>query len=361
MNDGIYNVGVYGDVNSATWAQLGVVSFESLVWEERYLETGEMQLVVPITPANVELFQLGRAVGIGKSSTLMYIHTIQYKNDKMWIYGYEAKQLLAKIAIVLLQQAATDDGQVTPATRIVYVWQGMSNWAEMTAAPQWLNPVTLSLFPVDSAWRYQAVDGAISKSDIVDFLDLFARYCVETGYGLKLNLLSTGKLGISLYNGIDRSSQVVFSPVLGNMDNAEYTISDEPYYNAVIALSTTTAGSLYQATDADVPAGEMERAYLLDERESFPYTDDMADGISLLEWTRQLRTKAHMSRIARHRTAKIKYGAVSATGFGTEYFLGDIVQVVIPAYNVSVQQRIEAVKYTAEYGKFTTEITLDNV
>lgn len=363
----IRNIAVYADANATAYQPIAVITFESLVWEERYLETGEMQLVVPETDENVALFQLGRAVGIGASDTLMYIHTIKYTDKKIWVYGYEIKELLGKMAV--LPESEIPTGVMTVADRILYVFDELINrpWLWLHTPVDANIPTLWVTDGTASDTEPKSIDSSTPQDDAFDYLELMTRFCKagssETKcYGLKLIYLASGKLQIKVYNGTDRSGAVVFSPALGNMGDVEYTVSDEGYYNAVYALSRGLNEQLSWTVSRSIPSGETERGYVLDLRDEYPLTEDMTNTAGgATEWSRELLNKAKMSRVARHRTKKVKYSTVSSEGYGTDYILGDIVKVVVPRYNIDMEQRIEAVTFTAEYGKTTTQITLDNV
>lgn len=315
---------------------LEVLPYVSIVWEESWQGIGTAQLVFTRTDYVLDAVRVGRWAGITNrtiNQRLMYIHSVQVTETEVWAYGYEAKALLQKCALLPLSEAGT----VNVATVIESVLT---------------NNVPYSWF--DQIHTENTGTANLDGMEYASVAD-FVAGCAEMksfGWAVWYNA-TTSKLDFEIQSGSDKSGTVIFATVLGNTRNTKYTKSDKSYCNTVIALGSD---GIYESAQESPLIGETYSA-LLDLRAEYP----REQGVTEAAYREALQSRAYMSLIARHTTEKVDIGDIDTSQFGTDYDLGDIIAVDIPDLHMTTQRRVMAVKYTIEGGIVKTELTLKEV
>lgn len=310
-----------------------VLPYQSIVWEEGWQTAGAMQAVFTKTQYVLDAVRVGRWMGILASRTLMYIHSIQLTDTEVWAYGYEAKALFDKCAMLPLAPAGevyVDEAMDAVITaNVPYSWLG-------SGAFGYLGTANLDGLKYSSVGEF--VTGCVKLKD--------------KGWYLSYNK-TTGNLAAYGRGGADKTATVRFATVLGNASAIKFTKSDKSYCNKVIALGSD--GITETAQESPI-IGETYSA-LLDLREEYP----REQGVTEADYRAALQTRAYMSLIARHTTEKVDIGDIDTSQFGTDYGLGDIVSVDIPDAYMTTTRQVTAVKYTIEGGIVKTELTLKEV
>lgn len=311
-----------------------VLPYESIVWEEGWQTAGVMQAVFTKTQYVLDAVRVGRWMGILASRTLMYIHSIQLTDTEVWAYGYEAKALFDKCAMLPLAPAgevSMDDAIDAAITaNVPYSWLGNDGTFGFLG--------TANLDGLEYASVGEFVTGCMKLKG--------------KGWHLAYNDV-TNKLIPFVRSGADKTATVRFATVLGNASAIKFTKSVKSYCNKVIALGSD--GITETAQESPI-IGETYSA-LLDLREEYP----REQGVTEADYRAALQTRAYMSLIARHTTEKVDIGDIDTSQFGTDYGLGDIVSVDIPDAYMTTTRQVTAVKYTIEGGIVKTELTLKEV
>lgn len=315
---------------------LEVLPYVSIVWEESWQGIGTAQLVFTRTDYVLDAVRVGRWAGITNrtiNQRLMYIHSVQVTETEVWAYGYEAKALLQKCALLPLSEAGT----VNVATVIESVLTNNVPYS-------WFDQI--STVDIGTA----NLDG-MEYTSVADFIAESAKL-KSAGWSVYYNG-TTSKCDFSLNIGADKTNEIVFATVLGNTRNTKYTKSDKSYCNTVIALGSD---GIYESAQESPLIGETYSA-LLDLRDEYP----REQGVTEAAYREALQSRAYMSLIARHTTEKVDIGDIDTSQFITDYDLGDIIAVDIPDLHMTTQRRVMAVKYTIEGGIVKTELTLKEV
>ncbi len=313
--------------------------FESVVWQEKFVDAGTVQAVFAKTDEALNLLKVGKFCTLtpARGANLAYIHSIKVSDDKITVYGSEAKALWKRKGKINL----APEGTVDLKTKIEAALTGaMFTFADADVIVPALGTANLDALEYESVYEY--VCGVLASA--------------SAGWAAELSEQS-GLVRITVRKGVDKSDSVQFASIFGNAADYTYTADNSGYANAVTAVGLDGAAivteTVYRANDG---TGETYSAYL-DLRTEFPREQDVA----LADYKAALRERAQMSLIARHAREKLEIGDVEAEGFGTDYVLGDIVAVYIHDLGLNVNCRVASSTRVLEDGLDTTTISLEQV
>ena len=305
-----------------------IVPCKSVVWEERYLDAGKMQAVFAKTDAIMDAVRVGKFALIDGTLRLMYIYGIKLTETELWAYGYEAKALLQKNAMM---NNGTNDGEVDIATKLA---DAMTLYGQLSYITTWIFPTgTLGTANLDG----------LEYNSVYDYI----RKCLSlNGHGWNAAYMqSSGTAMLTADTGIDQSDYYLFASELGNVSGLSYVLDNQSYYSRVYAVGEDNGSTVYVYEDENNPEHEVYSVYL-DCRDDFPRPDDMTRA----DYEDALRTRARMSLIARHAKETLTVKNIDTSGYGSLYFLGDIVTVAVPDYDVKQKMRIVCARRTIEGG-----------
>lgn len=325
---------------------LDVLPHKSIVWEEKWQDSGSFQAVFTRTPYVLDAVKAGNFVYLSGRQTAMYIHTVKITATEVWAYGYEAKQLLDKQALLPIENYNT-------AVNVKIL----------------INTIILFyiLFPWFDAENSKPLIEEVGTTNIdaMEYLSVFqflheVGTAKRAGYNLVFNSSAT-KLLLTFHRGADRTenngagnSPVILSEYIGNIKGSAFTQSNKNFINRVIALGTNGITEAAGQPEQD----EITYSAVLDLRDSFQWdSEEMTEA----EYRAALYTRANMSLIARYSTEQIDAGQVDISGFESDYYLGDIVSIKLPDIGVSDEQRVVAAKWTIEGNKTTLALTFKEV
>ena len=305
-----------------------IVPCKSVVWEERYLDAGKMQAVFAKTDAVMDAVRVGKFALIDGTLRLMYIYGIKLTETELWAYGYEAEALLQKNAMM---NNGTNDGEVDIATKLA---DAMTLYGQLSYITTWIFPTgTLGTANLDG----------LEYNSVYDYI----RKCLSlNGHGWhSAYTQSSGTVMLTADTGIDQSDYYLFASELGNVSGLSYALDNQSYYSRVYAVGEDNDSTVYVYEEEDNPEHEVYSVYL-DCRDNFPRPDDMTRA----DYEDALRTRARMSLIARHAKETLTVKNIDTSGYGSLYFLGDIVTVAVPDYDVKQKMRIVCARRTIEGG-----------
>lgn len=315
-----------------------VLPFKSVVWEERYLDAGKMQAVFNKTDAVMDAVRVGKFALIDGTGRLMYIYGIKLTESELWAYGYEAKALLQKKAMM---NFGTNEGEVDIATKITNAITTYGGYSFMSVG-------------VLSGLGEANLDG-LEYNSVYDYV----RKCLAlNGHGWNASYAqSTGTVVVYSDTGIDQSDYYLFASELGNVSGLTYALDDQNYISRVYAVGDDDGSNVFVYEDETDPmTGEIRSVYL-DCRLDFPKPEDM----TLANYEEALHTRARMSLIARHSKETLTVKNIDPSGINSLYFLGDIVTVAVPDYDVKQKMRIVCVRRTIEGGVEQIQTELEKV
>lgn len=303
-----------------------VVPCKSVVWEERYLDAGKMQAVFAKTDTVMDAVRVGKFALIDGTLRLMYIYGIKLTETELWAYGYEAKALLQKCAMM---NNGTNDGKADIATKLA---DAMTLYGQLSYITTWIFPTgTLGTANLDG----------LEYNSVYDYI----RKCLSlNGHGWNAAYMqSSGTVMLTADTGIDQSDYYLFASELGNVSGLSYALDNQSYYSRVYAVGEDNGSTVYVYEEENNPEHEVYSVYL-DCRLDFPRPDDMTRA----DYEDALHTRARMSLIARHEKETLTVKNIDASGYGSLYFLGDIITIAVPEYDVKQKMRIVCVRRTIE-------------
>lgn len=326
-------------VNNGFLDVAAVLPSSSIVYELKYRETGSFQAVFPRTAITESAIKIGRFANIMVSpqSTLMYIHTVKFTDTEIWAYGYEAKELLNKCAMLGTGEEPPA-GEASSATMLDDAIEALYNysWAGTTA-------------------EISGISGNIDPAGIeyYSLLDFILTICEENKAGLMIYRASR-KGVVKIYAGTDVSASVVFSKSFGTLREYDTSDSDIDYVNKVIAIGTDNV----LVTDTEPNISGETYSLTIDLREEFPRDEEE---MTVTQYTNAVRERAYFQRISQARTHAINVGDIDTRDYGNTYTLGDIVGVYDDSTQNVIKYRVSAVKFTLEKNALKTQIKLEGI
>lgn len=327
-----------------------VDEYESLIWTDRYNKYGDFELVLPVSAASVSFVKQDRYLYRPQSYYLMIIESVKLESDaqdgdRMIISGRSLESILERRVIW---------GQT-----VFSISANTGNF--QNAVRQLLYDSMIS--PSDSKRRIPNVQFRASNDPAVTRLTVNTEFDGETVYeavqalceaaGIGFRMLPDGEWNFvfELYAGTDHSYQqpspavnpyVVFSPNYDNLSDSNYLSTTEPYRNTALVAGEGEGSDRVkvEVTDSGQSySGLSRREIFVDAKSTSSKTDD--GQLSSAEYKTLLEGKGLESLADNTMEIAFDGEALPAIGFtyGTDYFLGDIVQIE-NAYGMAARARV---------------------
>ena len=326
---------------------IGIIDvFESLIWVRRYSAAGTFELY--LSDNAVGCIARGNYIYRPDCGEIMYISAVETTNDRhVIVTGYSAEGILRKRAL----RENVKGGVNAVLSRVLAV----------APIPQ------LELSDENDITDDYDGDAGASLEDYVRFMigDSGMSYRIDFDRG-------RGKLVFKIYSGADRSADVIFAEMLGNMYNVRYSAAEDGCYNVIVCTCTVPNddveiyGGLPRYTYNDHITG-LERNELrlivdpviklglrvVDEKViEYKYVDN-ADTLKIM----QAQAAAIAANVSENFTAE-----VMADGYRTEYNVGDMVSVINGIGGAVYVRRVEQVKEVVDTaGRTVTPVFGDNL
>lgn len=326
-------------VLSPAFKTLDIIDYcESVIWTNRYCKAGDFELYLPATSAAIKILKTGNyLLRSDKPDNLMIITAVKITTDEengsyLTVTGKSAESIIGR--------------------RIV--WKQTNLNGTITAGAQKLLNENL-INPTDKARKIDGVamgdccnctitvKKQITGKNLLDaIIDLLSTY------NLGFKFVFTGSsLKFCIYSGVDRSAdqsdrpRVVFSPELDNLLSSEYSADVSEYKNVALVAGEGEGVKRKQYTVGDI-SGLQRREVYVDARDISSDTDDGT--LTTAEYNVLLSAKgkeALAETIIKQSFAGTVEPSVNYT-FGTDYNLGDIVQIT-NEYGITAPARITEV------------------
>lgn len=324
-------------------------NFESFIWTERYNESGDFEIVVPMSYDIYSLVQPGYYIWFERSERLMIVEDFDYEQgsdgglDKYKITGRSLESILDRRVI-------TGDSQITgkldTVIRNVLNWNIISPSASKRKIDQIIWKDSL-----DKSGSAKNIDQKVEGGTSV--YELFNDLCSDNDIGYKLigtsdkKINSDHKFYFELYTGLDRSTnqiknqRIVFSPKYMPISDMQYTESNSDYKNTIFMSSERTVNNhTYKVTtwrysdNSNEPSGLDRKEVFQSESVIGNENTSDSDVVKQLQWQGDSKLK-ELANIAGFTCSTDGIGYV----YGTDYNLGDIVEV-INSYGMDFQARV---------------------
>lgn len=316
--------------------------FESLIWTDRYYACGDFEIYMPCSEKMLSTLKQDMYLYLRESEHIMIIEDIQIDTDvedgaHLTVTGRSLESILDR--------------------RVIWNLTTLSGGLQ-AGIKQLLNENAIS--PSDPARKIPNLIFEDSTDTKITNLSLNAQYygenlydvicevCESNEIGFKITLNDSNQMVFSLYAGTDRSYEqtenpyVIFSPGFDNLLNSNY-ISSKKTLKTVTMITGEGEGSDKKKAVAECSNGAGSG---LNRREM--HTD--ASGISQTDGENTISDEAYTALLQRQgidelaqntRTESFE-GEVSSGRtytYGTDYFMGDIVQNV-NEFNIEATSRV---------------------
>lgn len=314
-----------------------VERYSSLIWTERYFNTGDFNLVTTDVQRMLRLLPLESAVTIRESTVPMVVeaHKIQKKKNSapvLTVSGRSFDSVLDRRAVYMIsspqdigefrrvpwaeyRDKESDAAYIVIRKIIGDIARGSLEAQSPINSPNDAFPMVDLPLPADfttgTATAYDIKPGNLYS--IVREL-LAANY-----HGLKSvrPALGNNKVQLEIYNGADLTSTVVFDVKFDQFDDAVYLLSQAGSANVAEVFSATGFQQVLKTT-APEPSGLARRVLYLDvSSESGADSEEARRTRGLIELYKQNATALFDGEI----------GQQVAAGYNRDYFLGDIVKL----------------------------------
>lgn len=337
--------------------RLGIIDvFDSLIWTDRYFESGDFEIITAANIQMLSLLQEDRYLMTKNSEHLMVIESIELKTDEelgnhFVVKGRSVESILER--------------------RIVWT-QTLLSGTLQAAIKQLLNENAIS--PTDPDRKIENLVFEDSTDDAVALLpidiqlygetlyDVISALCEANGIGFKITLSSDNQFVFKLYAGVDRSySQlanpyVAFSPDLENLTETDYFHSKVPFRSITLVVGEGEGTARQTAVVSDPSSGGGTG---LSRREKFTDASDVSKTTS----GGTLTTEQYNTYLVQRGLISLSE-SVPVTAFdgkidylntnyvlGQDYFLGDIVQIA-NEYGLTGQSRVEEIVFSEDKSGF---------
>lgn len=323
-----------------------IENYESLLWVERYSKYGDFQLITTEISKFINLLPLESYVSLRETTVPMIveIHKIEKPKNQapyLTITGRSFETVLERrgsvrelepsgVRVAWQEEATKESDAAYQAMRQVIgdIDRGVSGLGAIAPAVSALDAipeVDLTL-PADyepsGTNKYEIKPGSL-YSTVTDLLKVNRR-------GLKAVRPDQAhtQIGIEIYNGANLISEVQFDARFDQFDKAKYLLSHMGETNIAYVYDSTGA-TLVKKTAADEPSGLARRVLVVDS-----VSETIGDD--------ELRTSRGLVELYKYNATALFDGEISeqiAAGYNSEYFLGDIVQLV-GEYGLSENVRV---------------------
>lgn len=304
-----------------------VDEFESLIWTDRYDEAGDFELYMSMDRNLLNYIKQDYYLWSPDSDHVMIIEQIQITSDvedgnQLIVTGRSLESILDR-RIVWGQTILDGDFQ--------------------NAVQRLLNDSIISPSIEDRKienFTFKASEDPLITGLTIDtqytgdnLYEVICNLCTKNSIGFKVTLTEENKFEFQLYAGEDRSYDqtdnpyVIFSPNFENIINSNYLESKQNLKNVTLVAGEGEGASRKTSTVGS-GSGLDRRELFTDARQ---ISSDIGDGETLSdsEYKEQLDQKGTES-LAEYQSTTSFEGEVEATimfKYGTDFFIGDIVQI----------------------------------
>lgn len=318
----------------------------SVIWTKRYFTPGDFEVVVPANKKTVLLFRKGRfLMKEGDAEDIMQIrkvilNTEEEEDDTLIISGQSIRSCLNQR--VVWKQTEMYGTVAAGIQRLLY---------ENAIGPE--DKERKMEFLQCGSFCAESFALPLTKQITGEPLgDAIFAICTTYGLGSRI-LLDKSRLLFEVYAGIDRSYHqtknafVVFSPNYGNLITSNYT-TDSANLKNVAMVAGEGEGAARKKAIVGTAAGWNRHEIFVDKRDVSTNDGEISED----EYMAQL-AEAGKECLAEHQVTEAFESEVASEvnyTYGTDYLLGDIIQVE-NEYGIQAVARItEVIEYEDETG-----------
>lgn len=324
---------------------VGIIdSYISLIWTDRYNESGDFELLLPMDSPISSLIREDYYLLMNESEHVMIVEDIYITTDvedgsRLKVTGHSLEQILDRRVVwnkTVFKKTYKSDGITVDTVPLL-----------QNGIKQLLTENIIS--PGIAARKIPNFIFEESTNEIITGLTIEAQYrgesiyeiikslCIENQIGFKITLNDKNQFVFKLYAGVDRTYDqlanpyVVFSPSNDNLFNSSYCRTKSSFKNVALVIGEQSEDESQAAYQQPVVVGN---ALGIDRREIFTDAGDISttDGdTSLLpsQYSALLKQRGIDTLIANLEYEAFE-GEVEVTQmykYGEDFYMGDYVQL----------------------------------
>lgn len=316
--------------------------FESLIWTDRYYACGDFEIYMPCSEKMLSTLKQDMYLYLRESEHIMIIEDIQIDTDvedgaHLTVTGRSLESILDRRVIWNL---TTLSGGLQAGIK-----QLLNENAIAPSDPARVIPNLIFQDSTDSKITNLSLNAQYYGENLYDVI---CEVCESNEIGFKITLNESNQMVFSLYAGTDRSYEqtenpyVIFSPGFDNLLNSNY-ISSKKTLKTVTMITGEGEGSDKKKAVAECSNGAgsgLNRREMHTDASGISQTDG-ENTISDEDYTALLQRQG-IDELAQNTRTESFEGEVSSGRtytYGTDYFMGDIVQNV-NEFNIEATSRV---------------------
>ena len=316
--------------------------FESLIWTDRYYACGDFEIYMPCSEKMLSTLKQDMYLYLRESEHIMIIEDIQIDTDvedgaHLTVTGRSLESILDRRVIWNL---TTLSGGLQAGIK-----QLLNENAISPSDPARAIPNLIFKDSTDSKITNLSLNAQYYGENLYDVI---CEVCESNEIGFKITLNESNQMVFSLYAGTDRSYEqtenpyVIFSPGFDNLLNSNY-ISSKKTLKTVTMITGEGEGSDKKKAVAECSNGAgsgLNRREMHTDASGISQTDG-ENTISDEDYTALLQRQG-IDELAQNTRTESFEGEVSSGRtytYGTDYFMGDIVQNV-NEFNIKATSRV---------------------
>lgn len=316
--------------------------FESLIWTDRYYACGDFEIYMPCSEKMLSTLKQDMYLYLRESEHIMVIEDIQIDTDvedgaHLTVTGRSLESILDRRVIWNL---TTLSGGLQAGIK-----QLLNENAISPSDPARAIPNLIFKDSTDSKITNLSLNAQYYGENLYDVI---CEVCESNEIGFKITLNESNQMVFSLYAGTDRSYEqtenpyVIFSPGFDNLLNSNY-ISSKKTLKTVTMITGEGEGSDKKKAVAECSNGAgsgLNRREMHTDASGISQTDG-ENTISDEDYTALLQRQG-IDELAQNTRTESFEGEVSSGRtytYGTDYFMGDIVQNV-NEFNIEATSRV---------------------
>lgn len=318
-------------------------AYESLIWTERYKECSDFELVIPLKNAPLEYLKTDNYIVRRGSKKVMIIENIPIddtseQGDRILLSGRSLESILTR-RIIWGQKEISANVESAIFSLL------NENVINPTIASRKINNIILKSSN-DTLITSELIESQYDGEEIYKTIE---DICKLYDFGFKMELNSDKQMVFELFNGVDRSfSQsavppVIFSPSFDNLIKSKYIESTKTYKNVGFVAGEGEGTARKTTTVGDTSLSDLDR------REIFIEANISSNDGTISETNYYNQLKARGNEILEEHAPIYTFEAETEPNgifkYGTDYFIGDIVQM-INEYGIKVKVRITEIVYS---------------
>ena len=318
-------------------------AYESLIWAERYNECSDFELTIPIKDAPLEFLRPGNYLVKSDSKKTMIIEDVPIEDtedqgDRLIITGRSLESILNR-RIIWAQKIISTNVEAGIFSIL------NENIISPTITARKINDVILQASG-DSAITSISFQSQYAGEEVYKTVE---DTCKTYDLGFKMERNTSNQMVFQLYRGVDRSfaqtdrPPVIFSPAFDNLIKSKYIESNKTYKNVGLVAGEGEGTARKTTTVGDTALSGLDRRELFIEAN----ISSNNNAIVLATYLTQLKARGN-EVLAEHSPIYTFEGEAEPNGifkYGTDYFVGDIVQMV-NEYGIKVRVRITEIVFS---------------